>query len=135
MAGGLVLDVVYGQNSTTAYTAGAGQTERWDTNTTNGLGNLRGAGSSESGADTVSMTWTSGPRPGMALLGVSFNPGARAPAAPTTAHGAAGPDPDRRLGRGRERGPDLDRPEQRRRQSADRIRDLARPDQRRRKPC
>ena len=29
--GALVLDVIYGQNSTTAHTAGAGQTERWDT--------------------------------------------------------------------------------------------------------
>ena len=74
VAGGLVLDVVYGQNSTTAYTAGAGQTERWDTNTTNGLGNLRGAGSTESGADVVSMTWTTGTATRMALLGVSFNP-------------------------------------------------------------
>ena len=72
VAGGLVLDVVYGQNSTTAYTAGAGQTERWDTNTTNGLSNLRGAGSSESGADLVSMTWTTGTATRMALLAVSF---------------------------------------------------------------
>ena len=82
VAGGLVLDVVYGQNSTTAYTAGAGQTERWDTNTTSGLSNLRGTGSSESGADTVSMTWTTGTATRMALLGVSFNPNTSPPPPP-----------------------------------------------------
>ncbi len=60
VSGGLVLDVLYGQNSTTSYTAGAGQTERWDTNTTGGLDNLRGAGSEETGAASVAMTWTSG---------------------------------------------------------------------------
>ena len=55
-----MLDVLYGQNSTTTYTAGAGQTERWDTNTTGGPDNLRGAGSEEAGAATVTMTWTAG---------------------------------------------------------------------------
>ena len=74
VSGGLVLDVLYGQNSTTSYTAGAGQTERWDTNTTGGLGNLRGAGSQENGAPSVAMTWTAGSKARMALLGVSFNP-------------------------------------------------------------
>ena len=74
VTGGLVLDVVYGQNSTTAYTAGAGQTERWDINTTSGLGNLRGAGSTEAGADAVAMTWTTGTATNLALLAVSFNP-------------------------------------------------------------
>ena len=64
VSGGLVLDVLYGQNSTTSYTAGAGQTERWDTNTTGGLGNLRGAGSQETGAPSVAMTWTAGRKPG-----------------------------------------------------------------------
>ncbi len=44
VSGGLVLDVLYGQNSTTSYTAGAGQTERWDTNTTGVWTISRGAG-------------------------------------------------------------------------------------------
>ena len=75
VSGGLVLDVLYGQNSTTNYSAGAGQTERWDTNTTKGLGNLRGAGSSEAGTASVVMTWNTGPKVQMALLAVSLNPG------------------------------------------------------------
>ncbi|HET9497246.1 MAG TPA: S8 family serine peptidase [Candidatus Limnocylindria bacterium] len=74
VSGGLVLDVLYGQNSTTGYTAGSGQTERWDTNTTSGLNNLRGTGSEETGASSVAMTWTSKKSTNMALLGVSFNP-------------------------------------------------------------
>ncbi len=40
VAGGLVLDVLYGQNSTTSYTAAAGQTKQWDTNTKKGVDNL-----------------------------------------------------------------------------------------------
>ena len=71
---GLVLDVLYGQNSTTTYTAGAGQTEHWDTNTTSGTGNLRGAGSSEAGAASVTMSWTANKKTNLALLAISFNP-------------------------------------------------------------
>jgi titin len=74
VTGGLVLDVLYGQNSTTGYTAGAGQTEHWDTNTTSGLNNLRGTGSSEAGAATVTMSWTAKKSTNMALLAVSFSP-------------------------------------------------------------
>ena len=72
--GALVLDVIFGANSTTAHTAGAGQTERWDMNTTGGLNNLRGAGSSEAGAATTTMSWTSGSATPHALLAVSYNP-------------------------------------------------------------
>jgi hypothetical protein len=73
-AGGLVLDVLYGNNTTTSYTAGAGQTERWDTNTIKRLDNLRGCGSEEAGAPMVTMSWTSAKATNMALLAVSFNP-------------------------------------------------------------
>jgi hypothetical protein len=73
-AGGLVLDVLYGQNSTTGYTAGTGQTEHWDTNTTGGLNNLRGTGSAEAGATTVTMSWTAKKNTNMALLAVSYSP-------------------------------------------------------------
>ena len=73
-AGALVLDVLFGHNSTTAHTAGAGQTERWDINTTGGTNNLRGAGSSEAGAATTTMSWTSGAATHHALLAVSYNP-------------------------------------------------------------
>jgi len=56
VTGGLVLDVVYGQNSTTSYTAGPGQTEHWDTNTTSGLSNLRGTVSAARTQDPNSAT-------------------------------------------------------------------------------
>ena len=72
--GALVLDVIFGPNSTTAHTAGAGQTEHWDLNTTGGTNNLRGAGSSEAGAATTTMSWTSGSATHHALLAVSYNP-------------------------------------------------------------
>jgi subtilisin len=72
--GALVLDVIFGSNSTTAHTAGAGQTEHWDTNTSGGTNNLRGAGSSEAGAATTTMSWTSGSVTHHALLAVSYNP-------------------------------------------------------------
>jgi hypothetical protein len=72
--GALVLDVIFGSNSTTAHTAGPGQTETWDTNTTGGTNNLRGAGSMEPGAATTTMSWTSGSATHHALLAVSYNP-------------------------------------------------------------
>jgi hypothetical protein len=73
-AGGVVLGVLYGNNSTTSYTAGAGQTEHWDTNTTKSLDNLRGAGSEEAGAPMVTMSWTSAKVTNMAVLAVTFSP-------------------------------------------------------------
>ncbi|MGH2669712.1 MAG: fibronectin type III domain-containing protein, partial [bacterium] len=77
--GALVFDVLYGQNSTTSYTPGAGQIERWDAN----FGN-RGAGSEEAGGTSVGMTWTIGQSTNLGLLGVSFNPTpAVPPSAPT----------------------------------------------------
>jgi hypothetical protein len=72
--GSLVLDVLYGNNSTTSYTAGAGQTEHWDMNTTKSLDNLRGAGSEEAGAPMVTMSWTSAKVTNMAVLAVTFTP-------------------------------------------------------------
>ena len=71
--GALVLDVIYGQNSTTAHTAGAGQTMHWSLHAS-GTNNLRGAGSSEAGAATTTMSWTSGAATHHALLAVSYNP-------------------------------------------------------------
>ncbi len=43
-------------------------------NTTAGTNNLRGAGSSEAGAATTTMSWTSGAATHHALLAVSYNP-------------------------------------------------------------
>ena len=73
-AGSLVLDVVFSYNSTTTHTAGAGQTERWNLNTTGGTNNLRGTGSSEVGSASTTMSWTSGAGTHHALLAVSYNP-------------------------------------------------------------
>jgi hypothetical protein len=81
-AGSLVLDVLYGEHTTTSYTAGAGQTEHWDTTTTGGLNNLRAAGSEEAGAPMVAMSWTAGAPTNLALLAVSFNPGGGGPPVP-----------------------------------------------------
>ena len=86
--GALVLDVIFGSNSTTAHTAGAGQTEHWDLNTTGGTNNLRGAGSSEAGAATTTMSWTSGAATHHALLAVSYNPAIPSEPPPPTAPGA-----------------------------------------------
>ena len=86
--GALVLDVIFGSNSTTAHTAGAGQTEHWDTNTSGGTNNLRGAGSSEAGAATTTMSWTSGSVTHHALLAVSYNPATPSEPPPPVAPGA-----------------------------------------------
>jgi subtilisin family serine protease len=72
--GALVLDVLFAYNSTTVHSPGAGQSERWDLNTTGGTNNLRGTGSSEAGAASTTMSWTSGAATHHALLAVSFNP-------------------------------------------------------------
>jgi len=67
--GALVLDVLYGLNSTTSYTAGAGQEWWWNLSA-----GFRGAGSMETGAPSVVMSWTAGATTHLALLAVSFNP-------------------------------------------------------------
>ena len=72
--GALVLDVVFGYNSTTAHNAGAGQTQRWNLNTTGGTNNLRGTGSSEVGAASTTMSWTSSAATHHAILAVSYGP-------------------------------------------------------------
>jgi len=55
-AGELVVDSLGVLASATALTPGAGQTERWDIP----WGALRGGGSTEPGASSVTMSWTSG---------------------------------------------------------------------------
>jgi hypothetical protein len=80
--GALVLDVLYGQNTTTSYTAGSGQSSWWNT-ATGGVNGLRGAGSTEAGSSSVVTTWTAGATTNLALLAVSFNPTPGPPAPPT----------------------------------------------------
>ena len=66
----------------------------WDTNTSGGTKNLRGAGSAEAGAATTTMSWTSGAATHHALLAVSYNPATPTEPPAPTAPGA--PQPDRR---------------------------------------
>ncbi len=134
VVGGLVLDVVYGQNSTTAYTAGAGQPSAGTRTRPAAWATCAGPAPRKAGRTGSASPGRPAPRPGWRSSGSASTPTLR-PHRPPAADGAAGSNPDRRRGRGRERGPDLDRPDQRRRQRADRIRDLARLDQRRPKPC
>ena len=92
--GALVLDVLFGHNSTTAHTTGAGQSARWNTNTTGGTNNLRGAGTSEAGAATTTMSWTSvgcdAPRPPCRQLQPRHSAEPTAPGAPNLAAATAG---------------------------------------------
>ena len=56
-AGDLVLDTLYGNDGPTA-TPGAGQTSQWTLATGSGGGKARGAGSTEAGAASVTMSYT-----------------------------------------------------------------------------
>ena len=128
-----MLDVIFGPNSTTAHTAGAGQTEHWDLNTTGGTNNLRGAGSSEAGAATTTMSWTSGSATHHALLAVSYNPAIPSEPPPPTAPGA--PNLTAATAGNASVALTWSGTGLRRRQPDHRLRDLARHDQRRRRAC
>jgi hypothetical protein len=73
-AGGLVLDVLYGNNATQSYNAGSGQIQRWQSATTGGPIDMRGSGSSEGGAPSVTMSWTTAAATNLALMAISFIP-------------------------------------------------------------
>ena len=70
-SGETVVDCVSWDRSP-AMTAGGGQTERWDADD-NGDADIRGGGSTEAGATTVTMSWTGGSE-GWAIGGVSVKP-------------------------------------------------------------
>ena len=70
--GELVLDVLMARDQPTA-TAGAGQTARWN-RTNGGSGRVRGAGSTEAGAASVTMSWTLGSSVQWQIGGVSIKP-------------------------------------------------------------
>lgn len=61
-------------------TVGAGQTQRYNRDD-NGGGDLWGAGSTEAGAASVTMSWTAGASEGWAIAGVSVKPSGGAAAA------------------------------------------------------
>jgi hypothetical protein len=66
--GEVVIDVLFVDQNTTA-TAGAGQTERWDQ-----TNNRTGAGSTEAGASSVTMSWTLGTADEWNLAAVPIKP-------------------------------------------------------------
>ncbi len=73
--GDVVLDVMGAQGTSTA-TVGPGQTQRWNTVTTGNSANsnVRGTGSTEPGASTVSMSWTLGAAQYWAIGAVPIRP-------------------------------------------------------------
>ncbi|HYD48088.1 MAG TPA: hypothetical protein VEB21_07070, partial [Terriglobales bacterium] len=75
-SGALVFDTVSWDTSGAGATAGAGQSERWDTMADFGSGNaqIRGAGSTEAGAASVTMSWTAPTADDWAIGAVSIAP-------------------------------------------------------------
>ncbi len=71
--GELVLDVLYGNDGPTA-TPGTGQTTQWSLATGSGNGKVRGAGSTEAGAPTATMSWTLSSSVEWQIGGVSIKP-------------------------------------------------------------
>jgi hypothetical protein len=74
----LVFDTV-GCEQCTSLTVGAGQTERWNRSVDNGI--TRGAGSTETGAATVTMSWTLGSANDWAIGAVPIKPSGGSPPA------------------------------------------------------
>jgi hypothetical protein len=71
----LVFDTVACETCT-SHTVGAGQTQRWNLIETSGYPQSLGAGSTEPGAATVTMSWTQGTADHWAIGGVSIKPAA-----------------------------------------------------------
>lgn len=77
----LVVDAFACQGANTA-TVGAGQTQRWNRNYST---YVRGGGSSEAGAGTVTMSWTLGGNENWAIVAVAMKPAAEPEPEPETA--------------------------------------------------
>lgn len=78
--GELVLDTVTTSGDANILTANAGQTERWDLfSGTGDLNNVRGGGSTEAGAASVTMSWTLGASKVWAIGAVAIKPAASPP--------------------------------------------------------
>lgn len=75
--GELVIDVVSGWHDTNSWVVGAGQTQRWNVDGANGWD---GAGSTEPGAASVTMSWTSTLANSWAIAALSLIPAAAADA-------------------------------------------------------
>jgi uncharacterized repeat protein (TIGR01451 family) len=78
--GELVIDTVASNGDANTLTANAGQTERWDLfSGTGDLNNVRGGGSTEPGAASVTMSWTLGASKVWAIGAVAIKPAASPP--------------------------------------------------------
>src|SRR5262249_3242813 len=75
-AGELVVDTAAATGDANSLTVGAGQTQRWNAATGNGGGEARGAGSTEPGAASVTMSWTLGASKNWSIGAVSLKPSA-----------------------------------------------------------
>jgi hypothetical protein len=73
-AGEVVLDAVSANGDAISLTAGAGQTQRYNTGTGTAGGNVRAGGSTEQGAPTVTMSWTLGASKPWSIFAVSIRP-------------------------------------------------------------
>ncbi|HEX9676925.1 MAG TPA: hypothetical protein VGA07_13200, partial [Anaerolineales bacterium] len=84
----LVFDTVACE-SCTSFAVGAGQTQRWNISEPSGSSPTLGAGSTEAGASTVTMSWTRGVDDHWAIGAVPIKPsGGSAPAADGTSSGS-----------------------------------------------
>jgi hypothetical protein len=85
----LVFDTVGGENCS-SLTVGGGQTQRWNLTQNHGGTLIYGAGSTEPGVATVTMSWTLGSADHWAIGGVSIKPsGGSAPQVDATSSGTA----------------------------------------------
>jgi uncharacterized repeat protein (TIGR01451 family) len=69
----LVIDAVALEGSAGALTVGGGQTQRWTATTGGAATNIRGVGSTEAGAASVTMSWTKANTAKWAIMAVSIN--------------------------------------------------------------
>ncbi|HEY7634895.1 MAG TPA: hypothetical protein VH763_05100 [Gemmatimonadales bacterium] len=74
--GNLVIDAVAMEGSAGTVTAGANQTQRWTNTTGSAGGEIRGVGSTEPGAASVTMSWTKTNNAKWAIVAASINPAA-----------------------------------------------------------
>ena len=79
--GEIVVDVMSSNGDSGTVSVGAGQTQQWNLKSGTGDGNEAGSGSTESGASSVTMSWTLAASNKWAIGAVSIKPDATAPAA------------------------------------------------------
>lgn len=73
-AGELVVDAVTANGNASTLSSGPGQTQRYNTRTGTGSNNVLGAGSTESGATSTTMSWTLGSARSWSIIAVPIKP-------------------------------------------------------------